>query len=139
MKKNVIQIGDRLAVGISLLCAVHCFLTPILVALLPSVQALSIIDDEAFHSWLLMGVLPTSFLTLVMGCRRHKKYSFFLLGILGLFVLVSAGLWIEEHLGCDYERWATLAGSCIIAIAHANNYRLCRKMDCDLIQDSHGC
>ena len=130
--KKIIQIGDQLAVSISLICAIHCFLAPVLVVMVPSFQTLSIADDEVFHFWLMIGVLPTSFVTLAMGCRRHKKYTFLAIGLFGLSVMAVASLWVHDWLGCDYERWATLVGSCIIVFAHINNYLLCRKKNCDV-------
>ena len=129
--KQLVQVGDRLAIGISLVCAVHCFLTPFLLALLPSLKSLAIAEDEVFHTWLLIAVLPTSLFTLTMGCRRHKKFMFFGIGCLGLGFLLAAGFIIDPLFGCEYERWATLAGSCLVAFAHFNNFMSCRAKACD--------
>ena len=34
-------------------------------------------------------------------------------------------------LGEAGERWATLAGAVLLAVAHIKNFRLCRQSDCD--------
>ena len=133
---TITRIGDRLAVGAALLCAIHCFLTPVFIAMLPSLQALSILDDEKFHFWMMIGVLPTSLIALAMGCKKHKRFTFLGIGLLGLVVLVFAALWGHDLLGCKYERYLTLTGSLIISIAHINNYRLCRSSNSGAIEPS---
>ena len=43
--KSSQSVMDRLAIGLSLMCTVHCFATPIILVLLPSLAALQL-DSE---------------------------------------------------------------------------------------------
>ena len=42
--------SDKLAIGLSLTCAIHCIALPFLLIGLPSFAALNL-DNEAFHVW----------------------------------------------------------------------------------------
>ena len=48
---------DRLGVGMALICAVHCLLTPVLIVLLPIIASSFWVDSE-FHLWMLLMVVP---------------------------------------------------------------------------------
>ena len=82
-------VTDKLAIGLSLGCAIHCLSLPILLALLPSMTALQL-DNEAFHFWMLVAVIPTSVYALTLGCKQHKRYRLLILGFIGLGLLVMA-------------------------------------------------
>ena len=129
MKKSG-NFGDKLAVSLSLACGVHCFLAPVLVALLPSLKALSITQSPDFHFWMLFCVLPTSMYTLTMGCQKHKRFSFLVFGFLGLGIVTFAAIWGHDLFGCKVEKYITLLGSSIICLAHFRNYLECRKAAC---------
>ncbi|MBC61470.1 MAG: hypothetical protein CMP11_03355 [Zetaproteobacteria bacterium] len=128
--KSVSQFGDQVALTMSLLCAVHCFATPILVSTLPAFQALSCENSESIHFWMMLGVVPSSAISLLMGCRKHKEQTFLIIGFLGLSILIFASIWGHELFGCCYEKYITLLGSSIISFAHINNYFLCRHSNC---------
>lgn len=134
--RTLARIGDQLAVSAALLCAVHCFFTPVFIAMMPSLQVLSIVGDESFHFWMMVGVLPTSLITLVMGCRKHKRNIFLAIGLLGLSILVFSAIWGHKIFGCKYEKYVTLTGSLVISFAHINNYFLCRKKKCQGLEIS---
>jgi FtsH-binding integral membrane protein len=122
--KSSQSVMDRLAIGLSLICTVHCFATPVILVLLPSLAALQL-DYEQFHIWILMAVLPTSLLALNLGCKKHKQFSYMVFGIVGLCLMLLA-IFIE-HEGA--EKALTLTGSTFIAIAHWFNYRQCLKKE----------
>lgn len=119
------SITDKFAISLSLLCAAHCLVLPLLTVLLPSIAALGL-ENEAFHAWMVILVIPTSLYALTMGCKQHKNYSFLALGLLGIALLVSAVLG-EEHITETLEKSLTLAGASLIAWSHLKNYRLCQK------------
>ncbi|MFK7825438.1 MAG: MerC domain-containing protein [Oligoflexales bacterium] len=121
---------DKFAIGLSVLCSIHCLLLPVVMLLVPSLAALSIADDELFHKWMIAGVLPISLFALTMGCRKHGKYTFLALGSLGVVLLSLAAFWGHELVGESGEKYITLASSFLIALAHFNNHRLCQKKHC---------
>ena len=120
-------LSDKAAIGISLLCAIHC-LFPLIIVLLPGFAALPL-TDESFHFWLLLAVIPTSVYALTMGCRKHKRYRLALLGSAGLLLLIGAYLLGEDNIGEVGEKGVTLLGVTVVALGHFWNYRLCRHHD----------
>ncbi|TMO97714.1 MerC domain-containing protein [Pseudoalteromonas sp. S3260] len=114
--------ADKLAIGLSLMCTVHCFATPVILALLPSFAVLQI-NGEQFHLWVLAAVLPTSLLALSLGCKKHKRTRYMACGVVGLAFLIIAVLLGQE----EAEKALTLIGSAFIALAHWFNYQQCFK------------
>lgn len=114
--------ADKFAIGLSLMCTVHCFATPIILALLPSLAVLQI-NAEQFHLWILAVVLPTSLLALSLGCKKHKRTRYMACGVVGLACLIIAVLLGQE----EAEKALTLIGSAFIALAHWFNYQQCFK------------
>lgn len=123
--------ADRAAMGLSGLCAVHCLLLPLAISLMPALAGLGL-DDEAFHLWMVLVVLPISIYALFSGCRKHKNASVLALGFTGLGLLITALALGHDALGETGERAATLLGALLVAGAHIKNYRLCRSAaECD--------
>lgn len=118
------SVMDRLAIGLSLLCTVHCFATPILLSLLPSIGALEL-NSEQFHFWILVAVIPTSLLALSLGCKKHKRLRYISFGVVGITLMLVAVTLGESLFGEVGEKSFTLLGSAFVAIAHWFNYRQC--------------
>lgn len=114
--------ADKFAIGLSLMCTVHCFATPVILALLPSFAVLQI-NGEQFHLWVLAVVLPTSLLALSLGCKKHKRTRYMACGVVVLAFLIIAVLLGQE----EAEKVLTLIGSAFIALAHWFNYQQCFK------------
>lgn len=120
------EVTDKLSIGLSMLCAIHCLVLPLLLVALPSFGALQL-QNENFHTWMLISVIPISLYALTMGCKKHKRYRLFLFGATGLVLLVSAVLF-EDYIGGEFgEKSLTLLGATLIVLAHFGNFRLCRK------------
>ena len=129
MKKARV-ISDKLAIGLSVMCAFHCLALPSLLVLLPSITALQL-NNEAFHIWMLIAVLPISAYALRLGCKEHQRYKVFCLGMIGLTLLVMAVVLGELLIGELGEKLFTLFGACLVAACHFWNYRLCQQSkDC---------
>ncbi|MCH2175006.1 MAG: MerC domain-containing protein [Lentisphaeria bacterium] len=136
---------DIFAVSMSLLCAIHCLITPILVGLLP-LLATTIWIHQEFHLWMLSLVVPTTALSVFMGCRKHKDRYVAALGILGLLALISIALYEvfnaagDTHIcpSCAGQQsiefgpvlWVNLIGGVLLASSHIRNFLLCRKSKC---------
>lgn len=121
---------DKLAIGLSLTCAIHCLLLPITLALLPTLTA-NIFGDEQFHQWMLIAVLPTSLFALTLGCRQHRNLSILTIGLIGLLILTLTTIFGHDLLGEVGERTASLIGATFIAFSHFKNQALCRRIKCD--------
>ena len=120
---------DKAAIGLSFLCVVHCLLTPIAIVMLPALGA-TFLEDERFHYVLLFLVLPTSILSLGLGCRKHGHFEILLIGLFGLFLLFLIIILGEELLGETGEKVSTVAGALIIALAHIRNFKACQTRKC---------
>ncbi|MBQ4834071.1 MerC domain-containing protein [Pseudoalteromonas sp. MMG010] len=120
--KSSQSLMDRMAIGLSLMCTVHCFATPVILAMLPNLAALQL-DNEQFHLWILAAVLPTSLFALSLGCKKHKRSRYIVAGVTGLAFMIFAVLLGNEVA----EKALTLIGSAFIAVAHWFNYQQCYK------------
>ena len=119
---------DKMAMSLSLLCALHCLVSPLIIVMLPSLAALQF-DGEAFHVWMVLAVIPTSVHALTMGCKQHKRYRFLGLGLFGLLFLLSAVLLGEDLISDFWEKALTVIGAATIALGHYRNYRLCQHQE----------
>ena len=129
--KRVQVVMDKTAIGVSIVCAIHCALLPITLVALP-VLAATPLGDEMFHQVMLTAVLPLSLVALTMGCRKHKKRNVVLYGWAGLVVLAFTAMFGHDVLGESGEKVATFIGAVIIAYGHIQNHRLCCKQDCHI-------
>lgn len=116
---------DKLAIGLSGLCLLHCLALPLFIILIPSIASLPL-AQEAFHLWMVLAVIPTSLYALTLGCKKHNQISLVGYGIVGLTALISA-LVFGHQLGEAGEKVMTTIGAFIIAFAHLKNYRLCKQ------------
>lgn len=126
--RTLTQKLDGLAVSFSVICLLHCLLLPVSVTLLPIIGLP--LSHGAFHQLLLVVVLPTSLFALGLGCRRHRSRSVAWLGGLGMGLLILAAFAVDSVWGHALEREITIAGGIILALAHIQNFRVCRKADC---------
>ncbi len=83
--------ADRVGVFASVLCAIHCVLTPILLLMLPAFgRAWS---HPASHWGMALFVVPVAAFTLTRGFRKHRRRWVVGAGMLGMaFVLVGAAV-----------------------------------------------
>src|SRR5690554_1198688 len=118
--------GDRIGMWASLVCAVHCALLPLVLALLPmlGLGALDLVDiDQAFVVFAtVLGVT-----TLALGYRRHRAFGAWALLLFGL-ALVWANSFTPLH---DHSVWHAVmmvGGGLMIAAAHFVNFRLSHRV-----------
>lgn len=106
---------DRLAIGLSALCLVHCLATTVLFALLAS--AGGVLGSPIIHEVGL--VLATGFGVIAFGrgILRHRRTVPVLLGGLGLATMAAA--LAMPHGGA--ETLCTLVGVALLAFAHHLN------------------
>ena len=124
--KTIQSITDTFAVGFSVTCALHCLFTPLLITVVPAVAGTAL-EDEAFHFWLVLAVVPTSVIALASGCRLHGRLGLVAFAGLGILVLLSPFMLGHEIVTPALEKGLTLLGSAIVATVHIMNFRLCRQ------------
>jgi len=119
---------DKAAVGVSLVCSVHCLVLPVILSVLPTISALAAFEEH-FHGALLYFILPTSVLALYLGCRKHGSRKVMLAGLSGVSVIWFGGVFGHDFLSEELERGLSIVGSVLIAYSHYMNHKLC-KHDC---------
>ena len=138
---------DSFAIGMSVICAIHCMVTPVLVAVLPVVASTFWVHKD-FHLWMLLLVVPMAGISLFLGCRKHKSKGVMVLGIIGLIFLISvaaneslnhSSLVQQGDIYClhctqcetkglfDPTTLANILGAIFLTGAHTRNFLLCRK------------
>jgi uncharacterized membrane protein len=117
---------DRVAIGLSSFCALHCLVTPVAVILFPALSA-CVCSDRMFHLLLLTFVVPSSIIALTLGCRRHRDAWVLGFGVIGLTLLLTTAAIGHVEL---WERPMMFGATALIVAAHARNYHLCRSDRC---------
>ena len=121
---------DRTAIGLSVLCLLHCLALPLALIAGSSFTALWF-ADERFHQLLVFLVLPTSIVALMLGCKKHKTWTVLAWGLCGVGVLAAAALFGHDLVGEPGEKILTVIGSILVVVGHVFNFRLCRSDICD--------
>ncbi|MCO7188089.1 MULTISPECIES: MerC domain-containing protein [unclassified Pseudoalteromonas] len=127
--KNLSEKLDRYAISLSAMCVIHCLFVPLLVALLPAFGA-TFFSDEAFHRWLLIGVLATSSSALFLGCKKHNQWRILGYGTAGIGVLFFAAFFAHDLMAEEGEKLLTILGSVLLVISHYKNFNLCQTGRC---------
>jgi hypothetical protein len=96
--------------------------------MLPSIKTLKL-DNEAFHLWMLVAVIPCSIYALFLGCKEHNRRQLVFLTFIGLAMLFLALLLGEERIGEASEKTITPAGASIVALGYWCNFRLCQERE----------
>jgi len=124
------QLFDKSAIGISILCVVHCLFLPLLILVMAPVVGIEFLNSESFHLWLVFAVMPVSLLALYLGYVRHRNLSILFQTMLGLVLLILAVMLGHELVGEIGEVLLTVVGSSVIAYGHYRNYQLVRTQGC---------
>ena len=111
--------AERLAVGASLTCLVHCLGLPLLLAALPALSS-ALPIPESFHWWVLGIAVPAAVGALFHGRARHRRAWPLAIGVVGLCLLAGGAL-LGEGSG---EIALTVLGSLTVAGAHIANWRM---------------
>jgi hypothetical protein len=114
---------DRLGATGSLLCAIHCALLPMLIAVLPSLGIATWLGEDFERGFVLFASLLGLF-TLIQGYRRHRAVR-----ALGLLIPGLAALWLGSgyaplhHALLPHAVIMTFGGT-LVGLAHLANLRL---------------
>ncbi len=115
--------ADRLGAVGAFICALHCALIPVALALLPALG----LGLVAWHGWELAFASFATVLavtSLYLGYRGHRAYHAWLLVTPGLVLIWSALLYPPLHASVVPHAVAMALGGVLIAVAHLVNLRL---------------
>lgn len=96
MKSSFRSLLDRFAAAGSLVCALHCAITPLLLAVIPSL-GLSIWLGDGFERGFVVFVTVLGLFSLVWGYRRHRAFRALGMLLFGLMALWAGVLYAPLH------------------------------------------
>jgi hypothetical protein len=125
--KNALNINlDKVTIGFSAICALHCILLPVALIFLPALST-TFLGSEDFHKALLYFVVPSSAIALFLGCKMHGKNHVYVYGAVGIGALLIASFFGHDLFGESGEKLLTLLGAGIISLGHIKNQKLCAE------------
>lgn len=117
--KNATKLNlDKLGISLSGICAVHCFLTPILLLLIPSLG--SQFHQEEIHLFFFLFVAPVAAFSFWRTYKAHGNAKPLILGGLGLLVLSLPLISESFH---NIGHYISLVGSAFMILAHLQSLR----------------
>ena len=128
----------------SLICAVHCAVTPLALLALPVIAAHSGDGLDGIlgvflaqtTEWVFVGVIALlAGFGLLATYPRHRDIRPAVLTVLGLIVLIVSHLWVEPESGT--EIFLDVFGASLIAWAGFWNRRLCHHLGCHTHEHAH--
>lgn len=123
------SIWDRLGIGLSGLCAVHCLLTSIALAILP-LWSMAFTLDAWVHPVFAALLIPTTLLALRRAVRHRHPWSVAVsLGAGLMLVLIALAAGHGAGAGAWAEAAITLLGSSLLIFGHWRNWRGCTHDD----------
>ena len=114
---------DRLGAMGSLLCAAHCALVPLLIALAPTLGAAQWLGG-GFELGFVVFATGLGLFSLVSGYRRHGEVRALSLLVPGLALLWLAVLFRPLHEAMIPHAIAMTIGGTLVGLAHLANLRL---------------
>jgi 4-amino-4-deoxy-L-arabinose transferase-like glycosyltransferase len=109
---------DRGAIGVSLICLVHCLAMPVLAILFP-LGVFAAFAENHWHWLFLMLAAPLSILAVYQANPRGRDRRF-LFGVFLGIALLSAGVLIHIH---ALQVGLTVLGAISLFAAHVHNLR----------------
>jgi CDP-diglyceride synthetase len=121
------EFWDRIGISASILCAIHCVLTPLLVILIPF--AGNFLAGAWIHVAIAVVIFPVAIWALWNGYRRHRHPRILIAGGIGL-LFMAAGMFFEGATHSSRESALQtlfmIAAGLTLASAHYFNLRACR-------------
>lgn len=116
------RLADRFGATVSFLCAVHCALLPLVIAVLPML-GLGFLADHRFERAFVVFAGALALSSLLVGFRRHQSYRAFWFLVPGIALLLAGILVDMDHAALGHAVLVSLGGV-LVALAHVVNLRL---------------
>ena len=116
------RIADRFGATASFLCAVHCAVLPLVIAVLPAL-GLGFLADHRFERAFIAFASLLALTTLFLGFRRHQRFRAFWFLAPGI-VLLTAGIIVDSDGTPLVHALLVACGGSLVALAHLTNLRL---------------
>lgn len=123
MSSRLTRLLDRFGATGSVICAVHCALTPLLLAAIPSL-GLSVWLGDGFEKGFVVFVTVLGLFSLLWGYQRHRAFRALSLLLLGLAALWAGVLYPPLHQSVIPHAVVMTLGGALVGLAHIVNLRL---------------
>ncbi len=112
--------SDRWGIVISVLCCIHCLLTPLIFFMVP--LAAGYYSHHLLHFMVLLVVIPLALWAFVRHYKRHQQKTPGLLALAGIALLLS-GVVLESvsSLQVHWDAFITFAGGLLLVVGHWMN------------------
>ena len=117
---------DRLGIAASSACAVHCVLTPVIVAFFPAITNF-LPGGEVIHRILAIVIVSMGAMAFLSGYRIHRRKRVLFLMATGMALVLTTATWGEYISSWMVEAGITLLGSTLLITAHVLNRSFCRN------------
>jgi hypothetical protein len=130
---------DYLGISLSVICGIHCLITPLLIIYLPIVG--NTIETIWFHTGSICFILFAFYQSIFKHFKQHKSKLILGLGITGLFLFLSSYINELTHHSEEHEHghglsdvhgdetymiYIAMIGAVLLISAHVLNIRKCR-------------
>lgn len=118
---------DKIGIGLSSICVVHCILTPIAFVVLPAIGFAAGEHTHEFH-WIMGGVLlPVALIAFVRGFKHHRQFLPALIGTIGVAIIFAALFFVDSHDDLFQHFAISMLGSAFLLVGHVLNRRACNQ------------
>lgn len=115
------EFWDRLGISASMLCIVHCLLTPAVVLFSPLLGEW--MSAPAFHAVIVIIVVPVAMIALWRGYTQHKQKKVLIAGAVGIALIFGA---IAVGHRSYWEAALMILAGAFLSFAHLSNLHGCR-------------
>lgn len=112
---------DKIGLGLSGLCLIHCLLLPVALSALPWLGI--VFEDEWVHMFFAAVAIPVAFIAFIPGFQKHHLKSVLFLGLAGVVFLLLGSVG-HDLVGHDAAHWVTVIGGVSLVSAHIANFKL---------------
>ena len=123
MKPHLNSLLDRFGATGSIVCALHCALTPLLLAAIPSL-GLSVWLGDSFERGFVTFVTVLGLFSMSWGSRRHRVFRALGMLLFGLAALWAGVLYAPLHPALVPHAIVMTIGGTLVGLAHLVNLRL---------------
>ncbi|QIL21206.1 MerC domain-containing protein [Thermomonas sp. HDW16] len=123
MTRTQHRLLDRLGATGSLLCALHCALLPLLIALLPTLGLGGVLDERFEQAFVLFATLVGGY-SVLSGYQRHRLWQALALMLPGLLILWLGVLYRPLHESVWPHALVMTLGGTLVGLAHLANLKL---------------
>ncbi|MFY2764125.1 MerC domain-containing protein [Arenimonas sp. MALMAid1274] len=115
--------ADRLGAVGAFICALHCALVPVALAVVPAL-GMGLVAWHGFEVGFSVFATVLAVVSLVLGYRNHRAYHAWLLVTPGLVLIWGSLLVPALHASTTWHGVAMAVGGVLISAAHLVNLRL---------------